>query len=264
MEYKKCIKCNSEDLNTSMSITLYGTTHTVHLCSTHSEDTTPAMAKDLLKAKLEKMDEIIDSAKEFGMTVISNAEYNDLKARKAAAMEAKSKPAGTGSKILLPPATKQQPMKGVVADATSKRFSAKKYDEEDLASVVSTPKERATINSAMLSGTQSGHQTKRTKDAIVRKRQVKTQSGRILNEVAQIEDGMGTTDIIINPSVTDEVLKKRTKWAKEMGDHGESGFNLGSSQFAHRDCRKCSGKGILGANACHFCEGTGIHNYLEE
>lgn len=245
-----------------MEVTLLGQSHKIHLCTEHAEDTTPGKAKEQLKKKLEELDNIMDTAAAFGMKVIPVEEYEDLKAKKAAA----KKPGIVVPSKKARDAMLQQPeergSEEVQAEAKLKKRSAHeiKAAKEEPGVVDFVPKSNAEKykidpkGGQRLRGVMSPHRVKRERDLVETYTIKKTRSGRPISIPSKMESRDGVTRVAISTSIDDRYIQERLKNNKDNPVLDEYDYLA--------ECSLCHGSGISRVNddTCPKCGGTGYVN----
>ena len=235
---ESCIVCGSDNgLDTELTITINNTKISVKLCTDHSEDTTPKIAKAAYlerKSDADKvMSDFLAQATKLGMVVVPQG--NPETAVKPAGPRSAELQGGKNEGIL-PTSVVDNVMQNRVAGLSGAGVEGYTFFKPD------------ELTDQLPDG---------ARDGLVKMQLVEGRQGTPLAIPAVRQDGLGTTRVSVGKSMSDAELQRRFKQLAAR-DHsfGQEGYDL------HR-CIMCKGDGQIAKSQnetiiCPKCGGSGL------
>lgn len=245
---KYCVFCNLPATATSgMSITLNnGFKIEARLCEEHSESSTVKAVRQAYEEKYINLDQYISSLEELGYTVLKPGEV-------VLTQTPIKQPAATTTMVTKPKEELYE--EGLIS---TDKFDSVKFNPT-IITQGAVPAAPAGLNANALS-------EKISPAALKGSVKVGVTEGRVGMPITFQErrvDGLGTTHISINKSVTDTVLQESFKrMAKDSIADGGPDFARGGYSATTKNCPICKSQGLIRQNGqditCPKCQGAGI------
>ena len=251
MNLDKCIICDkSDDLNTSMDLSIDDKKHTIHLCDEHADDTTPKQAREALKKRVSQLEDIIKQAEALGLTIVHPSESKKVIVVDNPEAEAAA-PAVAKTLQKLPE------FKGASGSASGEGGSV------GVASHSAIPID-SVMNNTISEMKESGKLASDVRPETYERelQQLTTKSGRQVILPSKIVGNTGTTVVKVVDSGGDRALQDRFKSEAQNSVGMEQGTLSAQPSYENDTvmCTFCGGTGVsrMGNVACPKCNGAGL------
>lgn len=264
----KCICCEStNNLKTSMVVTIDDKQYDVVLCDEHAEDTTLKTVKELVKKKINDYENLLKQMKEFGIDIAEPSKGNNIVVAsdgfgkddsRLEVEESKLIPIlDVSNKNLIKQRSIPQ-TKWSVSGVASGDSGAVKIESRETIDAQKTILE--VINKGKISGRIGKDSNIKLPTIIdVESQGVQSSNGQqmVISKVVKDNQG-GVTKIAVIDTGGDKKLQDRFKNACQNSIH-KSPFDYKGRGYALRGCNACDGTGFskLNSEICPKCKGTG-------
>lgn len=254
-----CVVCGITEaakLNTEFKITVDDKQIIVKVCDTHADDITVKAARDKYNEKMAAINTLMEQAKSLGFSFDFNKTIATSERAPEPVKTQIAKPVIRDTEPVV-----QQDEDAIIINDLSKLDRVKLPQVQSIGQAQTYQPIDITQSIGSL-GTEAVKEIKQLTNHGSAKVKLVEGRGRVQIPIpVERRDGLGTTRININNTMTDAILQEQFKSSAQESKEGRGYFAQGGYE-AERQCSLCRGRGQIRAKGgyveCPKCEGSGV------
>lgn len=258
---KKCIKCDSaSNLNTVLAVKVDGKNVRVVICDEHADDTTPKQAKEIVKSKMERYNELVKEMKDYGIDV---NKLSETKGGIIVAEKPEPEPEPEPEVEDVP----EKPRSRVLKKARIGKVKSIGGTAQGVAASVNVESRQSidaeqAVMSEVAEAKRKGERVTVPVTEDVEFQTVSGRQGQPMNIPRKIKHNDGNTQIAVVDTGGDRTIQNRFKALAEDSKNRDSSHHFGKQGYDVQECTLCRGTGIarIGGGPCKKCKGMGFLN----